>query len=297
MRYEGRIYRPGPTESSSYLLQVTMGCSHNKCKFCSFYKDKPFKIRPYEEIEQDILMARRCYDYVPSVFLCDGDPLCLPMEQLRPILKKIREVFPESQHTRMYGTFRNALRKTASDFQELKSLGVDRIFCSLESGSDAVLKYIQKGVTVDEAVEAARHMEEAGIWYGATIILGLGGTRFSEAHIRGSIDAVNRIRPSSFGFTVLNPQADTPLFDDTEKGVFTLPDYRQIFREEAEMFNGINFYHSKPSYFMGGVFLPGNGIVSGTLPQDREKILRVIQSRPAQYGFMMDRQIYTNGLL
>lgn len=99
MRYEGAIYRPGPTEYNNYLLQVTLGCAHNKCAFCNFYRNKPFRVRPYEEIEEDIMMAHCYYKHVPDVFLIDGNVTCLNMDRLRPILRKIKEVFPESDHT------------------------------------------------------------------------------------------------------------------------------------------------------------------------------------------------------
>lgn len=298
MRYEGKIFRPGPNESGSYLLQVTMGCSHNKCRFCNFYKDKPFRVRPFEEIEEDLLMAKKYYGSVSRIFLCDGDPLCLSMDRLRRILTKIKEVFPESEYTRMYGTFRNAIRKTADDFRELRELGVDKIYSSLESGSDIVLDKIQKGITADEAVEAAERMDEAGISYGSTVILGLGGTEYSEEHIRGTIETLNRIRPTHWGFTVLRPQFDSPLYEDILNGDFELPTYRQIFHEEQSIFRGVDFYlNGKASRFVGGFFLPGNGIVGGDLPEERGNILKVMENRENQYRMILDQQIAVGGTL
>ena len=297
MRYEGKIFRPGPNDSGSYLLQVTMGCSHNKCRFCNFYKDKPFRVRPEEEIAEDLRLAKRYYGTVPSVFLCDGDPLCLSMPRLRRILGMINETFPESAHTRMYGTFRNALTKTA-DFRELKALGVDKIYSSLESGSDLVLRQIEKGVTADQAVEAAGRMDEAGISYGSTVILGLGGADHSREHIAGCIDTLNRIRPDHWGFTVLRPQYDSPLYEDIRSGKFRLPTYEQIFREELEIFEGVDFYRNgKPSRYVGGFFLPGNGIIAGDLPEDRDAILARMRRRREQYGPILNSPIMTGGTL
>ena len=94
MRYEGDIYRP-PSEAYSLLLQVTVGCTHNKCTFCSMYKDKKFHLRRMDEVIEDLEDARKSYKYVERIFLCDGDALCLSNEKLMIILKKIQELFPE----------------------------------------------------------------------------------------------------------------------------------------------------------------------------------------------------------
>ena len=113
MRYEGDIYRP-PSEAYSYLLQVTIGCSHNKCTFCSMFKAKQFRVRPISEVMEDLEAARKYYSRVGRIFLCDGDALCLKTEKLIPILDKITELFPECQRIGIYARSSDILRKPRS---------------------------------------------------------------------------------------------------------------------------------------------------------------------------------------
>jgi radical SAM superfamily enzyme YgiQ (UPF0313 family) len=111
-----------PAEASSLLLQVTTGCSLNKCTFCNFCKDRAYSIRPYEQVEADIMEARQMYRRVPAVFLVNGNALSIPMKKLRPIRQKAKEVIPESAHTSMYGTFKDVTRKTVDKLKEFHEL-------------------------------------------------------------------------------------------------------------------------------------------------------------------------------
>ena len=295
MRYEGKIYRPGPTEHDSYLLQVTLGCSHNKCRFCNFYRDKPFKMRPFKEIEEDIMMARSHYKHVPGVFLIDGNVTCLSMDKLRPILKKIKEAFPESDHTNMFGRFSDIYNKTVDELKEMKELGVKMIVAGLESGSDIVLSDIEKGYTADEAIAAGKKMEEAGINLGTGVILGLGGVKNSQEHIRGSLRVLNAIKSSHVGVTVINPQTDAPLYEDIQSGTFELPTYEQIFREETELIKGLNF--AAPCIFTVGYLLPNNHIIGGYLPGDKERIIKESEDRVNLYPQWLDKTVKIGGLV
>lgn len=296
MRYEGNLYWPGPTEASGYMLQVTIGCSHNKCTFCSFYKDKKFRVRPYEEIEEDIEMARVYYKHVPSVFLADGNVACLSMNRLRPILEKIKNTFPESAHTNMYARISDIARKSVEELKEMKELGVETLYCSLESGSDIVLRNIQKGYTSDEAVKGARHAEEAGIAYGSGVILGLGGVKNSEEHVRESIRIMNAMKAPNVGLTVLNPQVGTPLYQEILDGKFELPTYRQIFWEEAEILKGLEI--TKPTYVHSGSFLPGyNSVISCTLPTDKAYMLKKLEERKRMFAPILDKKLLLGGSL
>jgi radical SAM superfamily enzyme YgiQ (UPF0313 family) len=153
MRYEGMIYRP-PSEARSYLLQVTVGCSHNRCRFCSMFKEKKFHVRPMEDILDDIDMARKYYRYVNKIFLCDGDALCLSTSKLLTILDRIAEVFPECERVGVYGSPKDVLRKRDDELQTLKEHGLDIIYIGAESGSDIVLKQIDKGATREEIITA-----------------------------------------------------------------------------------------------------------------------------------------------
>ena len=154
MRYVGDIYRP-PSEAYSLLVQVTIGCSHNKCTFCSMFKDKRFRVRDVSEVIEDLEMARRTYRRVDRIFLCDGDALCLANSKLMVILEKIRELFPECQRVSVYGSAKDVLRKTPEELTELRENGIEMIYLGAESGSARVLEAVNKGVTPQQLIEAS----------------------------------------------------------------------------------------------------------------------------------------------
>jgi len=296
MIYEGKIYRPGPTEHDSYLLQVTLGCSHNKCTFCNYYRDKPFKVRPYEELEKDIMTARSHYKNVPGVFLIDGNVTCLGMDRLRPILQKIKEVFPESDRTNMFGRLSDINGKTLDELKEMRELGVKMIYAGLESGSDIVLSDVKKGYTAEIAIAAGKKAHEADINLGTGAILGLGGIHNSQEHVAGTIRVLNEFKSAHIvGLMVLSLQTDSPLIADVLSGEFELPTYRQIFWEELEIVKGLQF--EKPTVFFSGVYMPDNGMIAAILPNDKEKLVRQLEMRSRDYEYLLDEKIRMDGSL
>ena len=111
MHYEGFIIRP-PSEADSILLQVTVGCSHNKCTFCGAYKEKRFTIKDDAIIDADIDYASRHLRFLRRVFLIDGDALIIPQERLVRILSRIKEKMPWIQRI---GTVRQCKGDTPQD--------------------------------------------------------------------------------------------------------------------------------------------------------------------------------------
>ena len=215
---------PSPTEWNSYLLQITLGCSHNKCTFCSFFKNKPFRTRPFEEIKEDLQMARAYYKYDPPVFLIDGNATCYSMDKLCPILQEIRKIFLNSPHTNMYARFEDIYKRySVDDLKEMKELNVKLLNIGMESGSDKILMDIKKGNMQAEEIEAASRLNEAGLDFTAAVILGLGDIRDSEEHIRETTKVLNIIQPCAVGVMALNPQSGTPLYEDIQSGKFELP--------------------------------------------------------------------------
>ena len=146
MRYEGDIYRP-PSEAYSLLVQVTIGCAHNKCTFCNMYKEKQFRVRNVDEVLEDLDWARAQYRRVERIFLCDGDALCLANHKLLKILDYIAEKFPECERVTTYGRAKDALRKTEEELRELRAHGLQMVYMGAESGSQRVLDMIKKGET------------------------------------------------------------------------------------------------------------------------------------------------------
>ena len=143
MRYEGMIYRP-PSEAYSLIVQVTIGCSQNRCIFCSMFKEKRFRIRKVEEVLEDLQDARNKYRYVEKIFLADGDALICKMTDLEAILHFIKDQFPECKQVTLYGSPRSILMKQQEDLDKLRELGISMIYMGLESGNDEVLTYMKK---------------------------------------------------------------------------------------------------------------------------------------------------------
>ena len=150
MRYKGKVYRP-PSEAYSLIIQVTYGCSHNRCAFCDMYDDKRFALRPMEEIREDFRLARQVYRRVERVFLADGDALMRKTDELLEILAMVYSLFPECQRVTCYASPRSLQVKTEEELRRLREGGLKMVYMGLESGCDAVLERMQKGHTVDTA--------------------------------------------------------------------------------------------------------------------------------------------------
>nr|MBQ6242175.1 radical SAM protein [Lachnospiraceae bacterium] len=230
MRYEGQIYRP-PSEAYSYILQVTVGCSHNACTFCNMYLDKQFRIRTLKEVLEDLAMARRAYRYVQRIFLADGDALIVKTETLLTILETIRRLFPECERVTSYASARDLLLKTPEELRTLQQAGLDMIYLGLESGSERILKKINKGVTVEETVEACLKAKAAGIRLSVTQITGLDGQEGMEENAVESAHALSRINPEYIGLMTLTLRRGTKMTADMEKGLFKRLTPKQIVEE------------------------------------------------------------------
>ena len=210
MRYEGRVFRP-PSEAYSLIVQVTVGCSHNKCTFCDMYKEKRFHLRKLEDVLEDFNIARRQYRYIERVFLADGDALIRKTEDLAVILKHIRKIIPECRRVTSYGSPKSILTKSPEDLALLHSLGLEMIYLGLESGNEQVLKHINKGVTVEDIVRAGQMVKDAGMKLSVTAISGLGGTEMWKEHAIDTAKAFSRMKPDYIGLLTLMFEGDVPL--------------------------------------------------------------------------------------
>ncbi|SDX98547.1 Radical SAM superfamily protein [Evansella caseinilytica] len=195
----------------------------------------------------------------------------------------------------MYGSYRDVSRKSVEELKEMKALGVGFLYMGLESGSDKVLSDIHKGYTADEAIDAGQKLREAGIAYGTSVILGLGGAEDSEAHIRGTLRVLNETNHSAVGLMVLNPQSGTPLFEEIQAGNFILSTYKQIFYEEQEILKG--FEPKQSTFIYTGGFLPTNEVIAGQFPADKNRILNQLENRKTQDRRWLKETIKLNGHL
>lgn len=273
MRYEGNIYRP-PGEWRSYLLQATVGCSHNKCTFCGMYKDKRFHIRPMKDILEDIEMARVYYrGQMDKVFICDGDAIVMRQAQLLEILKALYSAFPTLRQVTVYAGPKSTMTKTSEQLRELREAGLTRAYLGVETGWDELLKQINKGATADELLEAGIMLREAGIDLWDTIILGLAGPgEPSRKHIEATVRLINQMKPQHLSALTLIPEPSTPLYQDVQAGRFKLIDPEETLIETRMLIEGLTV---KPLHFTSN-HASNYLALNGTLPDDREKFLSMI---------------------
>lgn len=269
MRYEGMVYRP-PSEANSLIIQATVGCPHNRCAFCSMYRESKFKIRPVAEIKEDLDMARDYYgDGVRSVFFADGNTIVMKTEQLVEILEYARDVFPKLERITMYGSARFILKKTPAELRMLKEAGLNRIHSGMESGDDEVLAFINKGTDRAGIIRAGRMVKDAGIEQSEYIIVGVGGKTLSRQHAISSATALNAINPEFIRLRTFMPAKGTPMHALYKGGEFKLLSPHEALREVrvlVEHLEGIDslFYSDHISNYWD---------VHGQLPEDKEKML------------------------
>ncbi len=272
MNYDGDIIRP-PSEANSIIIQVTVGCSHNSCTFCGAYKEKQFRIRSEEEILENIAFASRYCGRQKRVFLADGDALILSQRRLLTIFKQIKEYLPQVNRIALYGNAKAIRSKSLQQLQELKNLGLHRIYMGLESGDNEVLECVKKAETAQSMIEAGELVREAGIFLSVTVLLGLGGVQGSIRHARESGRVLSAMKPRQIAALCLMPLPNTALGRDYEKGTFQLPDAQGMLLELRELLKSIDY---GPVQFMANHasnYLP----LSGRLLRDRDTMLEHIE--------------------
>lgn len=287
MRYEGSVYRP-PSEANSLILQVTIGCAHNQCTFCSMYKDDQFRIRPVEEVIEDLKWARAHYRHVEKVFLADGDALVLPNKVLIQVMDTINELFPECERISAYGSPQDVLRKTRSELEELLKKGLYMIYIGGESGSDKILKAIKKGVTADQQIDAVRKIEDAGIKASVTFISGLGGRADWHEHATETGKVISRMSPSYVGLLTLMVVPGTELYEDIKAGRFQLLTAEEVLEETELMLENINvdskcvFRSNHASNYLS---------LRGDLPADKDAMLAQIRKALGNRSMLKDERL------
>ena len=266
--YEGTVYRP-PSEAYSLILQVTIGCSHNKCTFCGTFREKKFRIKRLEDIAADIEKVKPFYKNTRRVFLADGNALIIRTERLLKILAMLRENFPKLERVGIYGSPSDILRKSVDELKQLKDAGLGIIYIGLESGSDELLEKVCKDADSKDMVEAARKVKEAGIVLSVIMILGLGGTELSEVHARESGKIVSKMDPDYLGALTLMVVEGTEVAEQVRSGELQLLNPREIFQELKILVENIDVTNCVFRANHASNYLT----FGGTLPGDKKKIL------------------------
>lgn len=274
MRYEGDIYRP-PSEAYSLLVQVTIGCTHNKCTFCKMFKNKKFRVRALEEVLEDLAWARQRYSRVERMFLCDGDALALSNRRLMPILEYIKENFPECERVTIYGRANDVNKKSEEEMKELFDAGITMVYIGAESGSDKVLKDVNKGVTRQELIDAVRKIEDCGMEASVTFISGLAGKDGWEDHAIQTGTMITEMNPSYVGLLTLIVEPNVPMFDDIQSGKLRLLSPEEVMAETLLM---LEHTHVDKKCVLRSNHASNYVSLRGDLPQDKEKMMNQLRA-------------------
>jgi len=203
LQYNEPLFRP-PSEADSLILQVTFGCTWNKCAFCEMYTSKTFKIKEEADIIKEIHSTAKVLPGVRKIFLADGNPMVLTTKKLLVILTAIHEAFPKVRRVSTYALPRDILSKSLEELKELKDAGLKLLYVGIESGDDDLLKMINKGETFTSTKEGLLKAKEAGIKLSVIILNGLGGTEYSNQHAVNSAKILNEIQPEFASSLVLS---------------------------------------------------------------------------------------------
>jgi radical SAM superfamily enzyme YgiQ (UPF0313 family) len=271
MHYEGMIIRP-PSEANSILLQVTVGCSHNKCTFCGTFAGERFKIKSDEIVDQDIQFAKEYCRRQRRVFLCDGDALIIPQKRLLNILKKIETNLPWVTRVGVYANTKSIQMKTTEELAELHEHGLRIAYMGLETGDDVTLKAVRKGATAAKMIAMGKKIRKAGIKLSITVLLGLAGRERSMIHARETGSVLSAIDPEYVGALSLMLIPGTPLCNDHEEGTFPLLEPDEMLKELRQMISHTHLSRGLFHANHASNYLP----IKARMPKDKQRTIQQI---------------------
>ena len=291
--YDTPVFRP-PSEARSFILRVTRGCAHNKCTYCNMYRGVPFQILKDEEISRQIALAAHFgKDRVRRVFLADGDALVLPTAKLLKILQALRDTFPKLQRVSSYAAPKDILRKSEDELRQLKEAGLQLLYYGMETGDDATLKAVNKGVNGEEAAEAGRRVTASGMKLSIMVILGLAGKEGSYRHAIETAKAINIIQPTMWSALCLMLYRGSELLEQFERGEFNPLSPAELMEELYIMMENVNLPADKHCLFRSNHisnYIP----LAGTLPKDKQKLLAEIKYSAQELSKLKKWDVYNN---
>ncbi len=271
LEYDEPLYRP-PCEAGSLIVQVTLGCPHNRCLFCGMYRMKKYRVRDLEEVKADLRKARLAYPYVESIFLADGNTVAMNSRKLEEVIRYAKKLFPEVRRISSYGGARFLKGKSVESLKRLREAGLDVIYFGLESGDDEVLRRMQKGVDSRGMIEAARRVKEAGITLSVYVLLGLGGEARWKEHAENTARVLNEMKPDYIRPRTLYLMPGIPLYDEVRRGSFREASGETVMKELQILLRDLQV----EAWFLCdhvSNYLP----LYGRLPQDRERMLEMVE--------------------
>ncbi|ODA42664.1 radical SAM protein [Desulfosporosinus sp. BG] len=273
MFYEGKIYRP-PSEAKSIILQITVGCQHNACSFCAMYKDKSFRIKSGAEIK-DIIATAVAQDLdAERIFLADGDAIAVDTSLLIEILDQLYEEFPRLKRVGIYGGPKDILAKSPKELANLKAHGLTMVYLGVESGNDAILTAVCKGVTSEQMIAAGQRVKASGLTLSCTVIIGLGGKAHSPEHAVDTARVISSIDPHFLGALTLMVEPLAPLSKAIERGTFQLLTPFECLTEIQILLEQLRVTHCVFRSNHASNYLP----LRATLPDQRDELLKTLDN-------------------
>ncbi len=283
INYQQPIFRP-PSEGKSFLLQITIGCSNNRCTYCDMYRSKQYRQRDFKDIEKELVESKRYFQSIGQlpkrIFLCDGDALGASYaDLLLPTLELINELYPDLDRVGIYATAQNMLDKTEEELRTLSKLKLNMVYLGLESGHDKILHMIVKGNTAQEMIDGSKKLMDNGFKLSVIAMLGIGGEKLTQQHIDDTASIISEISPEYFSFLTTMAIPGTPYHKMVERGTIKPLSCKQLFIEMREILAKIQptqdilfrANHVSNQYPLGGV-----------LPKDSSQIIQVLDGWIAQ---------------
>ena len=285
MHYTGPTYRP-PFEANSLLLQVTVGCSHNRCSFCTMYRDVPFSVCPWEQVEADIDEASRCFGDATRVFLENGDAFVLSADRLAKVAESIRAKLPRVETITMYASILNIRTKTDEELRRLRELGVNELNIGVESGLDEALALMNKTYTAEEARNELLRLKAAGFDYSLNVIFGAAGAERRLENAEATAELLNALQPFLIFTSTVHADPGCPLYEDMQRGAFAEPTFGEYLEEEEALLERLSL---EDTYFFGAH--PSNVLpMRGVLPRDKEAMLSAVREMRIRLGSKLEER-------
>lgn len=272
--YSYPLFRP-PAEANNIIIQVTHGCSYNNCSFCSMYKTKKYKVRDIQEIFKDIDTLANLYPSANKIFLADGDALSIRTDNLVEILKYLKIKFIKLRRVSTYASAQNILEKSQEELELLNTHYLNLVYYGIETGNDTILKKITKGVKSTEIIESLNKVSKSGIKISATVILGLGGEKYSREHIEDTVKVINSTTVNYLSTLQLGLEDDAKdNFYKHFSDFIMLDDYKILDEQKRflELLNPINKIIFRSNHASNALHL------SGTLPKDSQRLLKELDT-------------------
>jgi radical SAM superfamily enzyme YgiQ (UPF0313 family) len=268
IKYDEPLFRP-PSEAYSMILQVTIGCSWNKCSFCEMYSSKKFRVRPEEEVFREIQLIREKEYDVRKIFLADGNAMILSTQRLIRILNQLHHAFPKLSRVSAYAIAKDLEYKSVSELTELNEAGLKLIYVGIETGSDELLRLINKGETHWSTRDSLLKAKQSGIKSSVMILTGLGGTKYSEKHAHYSAKLINIVQPEFLSTLVLSFPYGVDHYKLRFSGAFEEMSTMELLKEQHRFISELNvenvvFRSDHASNYLA---------LKGTLSRDKERLL------------------------